>query len=386
MDMGGYSLVRRYVISLGMFILLLAAVSVSAVAQGELEKVIVALGMAGGKAVRARDEAINNALRNAVEQGAGTYISSETTVEQMTLVEDRIYSESRGYIKSYAVLQEGMREGIYHVKISAIVKMEKLAEDLESIGLLIRKKRNPRVMVVVYSEAVNSPYWRVVQEGNRNAENQIESGLMAKGFQLVDAGQVRRKKELETLLLQGDPLRASKMAKDFGAEILVEGNVRREFVHEKELFGRNMRFFSNEIRLKALETDTAKVIFSGYRTRPQSGPQALQPLEEATSELVDEMIKGILEQWRKDVFQAGSYQLNLTGASFQDISMFKEGLQQIRGLGDVQLRSFQSGIALLEVKYQGPLEELVEKINNMRSPSIAIAGFQSNTVDLKVRH
>jgi hypothetical protein len=386
MDMGGYSLVRRYVISLGMFILLLAAVSVSAVAQGELEKVIVALGMAGGKAVRARDEAINNALRNAVEQGAGTYISSETTVEQMTLVEDRIYSESRGYIKSYAVLQEGMREGIYHVKISAIVKMEQLAEDLESIGLLIRKKRNPRVMVVVYSEAVNSPYWRVVQEGNRNAENQIESGLMAKGFQLVDAGQVRRKKELETLLLQGDPLRASKMAKDFGAEILVEGNVRREFVHEKELFGRNMRFFSNEIRLKALETDTAKVIFSGYRTRPQSGPQALQPLEEATSELVDEMIKGILEQWRKDVFQAGSYQLNLTGASFQDISMFKEGLQQIRGLGDVQLRSFQSGIALLEVKYQGPLEELVEKINNMRSPSIAIAGFQSNTVDLKVRH
>jgi hypothetical protein len=386
MDMGGYSLVRRYVISLGMFILLLAAVSVSAVAQGELEKVIVALGMAGGKAVRARDEAINNALRNAVEQGAGTYISSETTVEQMTLVEDRIYSESRGYIKSYAVLQEGMREGIYHVKISAIVKMEKLAEDLESIGLLIRKKRNPRVMVVVYSEAVNSPYWRVVQEGNRNAENQIESGLMAKGFQLVDAGQVSRKKELETLLLQGDPLRASKMAKDFGAEILVEGNVRREFVHEKELFGRNMRFFSNEIRLKALETDTAKVIFSGYRTRPQSGPQALQPLEEATSELVDEMIKGILEQWRKDVFQAGSYQLNLTGASFQDISMFKEGLQQIRGLGDVQLRSFQSGIALLEVKYQGPLEELVEKINNMRSPSIAIAGFQSNTVDLKVRH
>lgn len=261
MDMGGYSLVRRYVISLGMFILLLAAVSVSAVAQGELEKVIVALGMAGGKAVRARDEAINNALRNAVEQGAGTYISSETTVEQMTLVEDRIYSESRGYIKSYAVLQEGMREGIYHVKISAIVKMEKLAEDLESIGLLIRKKRNPRVMVVVYSEAVNSPYWRVVQEGNRNAENQIESGLMAKGFQLVDAGQVSRKKELETLLLQGDPLRASKMAKDFGAEILVEGNVRREFVHEKELFGRNMRFFSNEIRLKALETDTAKVIF-----------------------------------------------------------------------------------------------------------------------------
>ena len=377
-------MIKKCVISLGVFILIFTVVTVSAVAQDEQEKEVIALGMAGGKASRARDEAINNALRNAVEQGVGTYITSETTVEQMTLVEDRIYSESRGYIKSYEILREGPREGVYEVKISAIVKMEQLADDLESIGLLIRKKRNPRVMVVIYSKKVDSPYMGVVQEGNRNAENQIESTLMQKGFHLVDPAQVRRKKELEILLSQGDPSQASKIAKDSGAEILVEGNVRREFVHQKQLFGRTMRFFSNEIRLKALETDTAKVIFSGYRTRPQSGAQALQPLEEATSELVDEMIEGILEQWRKDVFQAGTYQLNLTGASFKDISMFKEGLQQIRGLSDVQLRSFQSRIALLEVKYQGPLEELVEKINDMNNPSMEIVGFQSNTVDLKV--
>lgn len=64
-------------------------------------------------------------------------------------------------------------------------------------------------------------------------------------------------------------MRAESMdEQDFGAEILVEANVRRDFVHQKELFGRLMRFFSNEIRVKAMETDTAKVVFSGYRTRP----------------------------------------------------------------------------------------------------------------------
>ena len=375
---------KKFLISLGLLFFISTVVTVSSDAQDETEKEIIALGMAGGKTAMARDEAINSALRNAIEQGVGTYVSSETTVEQMTLVEDRIYSESRGYIKSYEILQEGVKEDIYQVRILAVVKMDQLVDDLESIGIIIRKKQNPRVMVVVYSQKVNGPYWGVVQEGNRNAENQIESTFMAKGFQLVDAGQVRRKKELEALFLQGDPSRASKMAKDFGAEILVEANVRRDFVHQKELFGRLMRFFSNEIRLKALETDTAKVVFSGYRTRPHSGAQALQPLEEATSELLDEMIEGILEQWRKDVFQAGSYQLNLTNASFKDVSMFKERLQQIRGLSDVQLRSFQSGIALLGLKYQGPLEELVEKINDMNNPSMEIVGFQSNTVDIKV--
>ncbi|MES0363261.1 MAG: hypothetical protein ABUK14_04850 [Desulfobacteria bacterium] len=64
--------------------------------------------------------------------------------------------------------------------------------------------------------------------------------------------------------------------------------------------------------------------------------------------------------------------------------MFKEGLQQIRGLSDVQTRRFQSGIALLEVKYQGPLEELVEKINEMKKSNMKIVGFQANTVDMKI--
>jgi hypothetical protein len=109
-------------------------------------------------------------------------------------------------------------------------------------------------------------------------------------------------------------------------------------------------------------------------------------LEEATSELVDEMIAVILEQWRKDVYQAGSYQLSLTGASFEDISSFKRDLREIRGLSDVQTRSFQSGIALLEVRYQGPLEELVEKINQTKKPNMEIVGFQANTVDIKIRH
>ncbi|MBW1742918.1 MAG: hypothetical protein JRJ47_05750 [Deltaproteobacteria bacterium] len=379
-------MIRNNLIRLGVLFLVFTITAGSALAQDESVKKIVSIGMAGGQSPQARDVAINDALRNAVEQGVGTYISSETIVEQMTLVEDRIYSESRGYITSYDIIEEGVKEGVYQVKISAVVKMEQLAEDLESIGLLIRKKQNPRVMVIVFSKEAHSPYWGVIQEGNRNAENQIESKLMAKGFQVVDAGQVKRKKELETLLLQGDPSMASKTAKDFGAEILVEANVTRDFVHQKELFGRLMRFFSNEIRVKALETDTAKIMFSGYRTRPHSGAQALVPLEEATSELVDEMIAVILEQWRKDVYQAGSYQLSLTGASFEDISSFKKDLREIRGLSDVQTRSFQSGIALLEVKYQGPLEELVEKINQTKKTNMEIVGFQANTVDIKIRH
>jgi hypothetical protein len=366
------------------FVLLSFASGLRAV-QDETEKEVVALGVADGTSSRARDEALNDALRKAVEQGVGTYVTAELTVEQQRLVEDRIYTESQGYIQSYRVLKEGKSEGLYEVEISALVKMGKLAQDLKSIGLVIRKKQNPRIMVVIYSTEVDSSYLGVALEGNRNAENQLENSLIDKGFQLVDAGQVGRKKELETLLLKGDPSRAGRLARDFGAEILVEGVVRRAFVDKRRIFGRPTRFFSNEIRLKALETDTGKILFSGYKTRPPSGAGALLPLEESTAELAEEMISGILNQWRKDVYQAGTYELSVSGASYRDLSKFKQGLTEIRGLSDVKTRSFRSGHGLLEVKYQGPLEELAQKISEMKNPSSEIVGLQSNSLEIKFK-
>lgn len=376
--------IYRCLIAILAFTFLLPLSPLLAAAQDKGSKEVISMGVADGKSARARDEALNDALRKAVEQGVGTYVTTELTVEQQRLVEDRIYTESRGYIQNYRVLHEGETEGLYEVKISALVKMGKLANDLQSIGLIIRKKQNPRVMVVMYSTETNSSLVGVALEGNRNAENQLESNLIEKGFQLVDAGQVERKKQLETLLLKGDPSRAGKIARDYGAEILVQGEVRRTFVDQRMIFGRPTRFFSNEIRLKALETDTGKVLFSGYKTRPASGAEALLPLQEATSELADEMIAGILQQWRKDVFQAGTYQLNISQATFNKLSKFKQGLLKIRGMQDIQTRSYQSGHALLEIKYQGPLEQLAEKISKMKQLSVEVVGLQSNSLDLKL--
>jgi hypothetical protein len=375
----------RHTFALGLAFLLLFCAAAGAAAQGDAKEVS-ATGVADGKSSRARDEAINDALRKAVEQGVGTFVTAELTVEQQKLVEERIFTESKGYIQGYKVVAEGARDDLYEVKVSALVKMGKLSSDLESIGLLIRKKQNPRVMVVVYSrETSSSEYMAVALEGSRNAENQIESILMQKGFQVVDAGQVGRKKELEALLLRGDPTRAGKMARDFGAEILVDVDVRRTFSDQRMVYGRNTRFFSNEIRAKALETDTAKVLFSGYKTRPPSGEGAFQPLEDATAELADEMVAGVLERWRRDVFQAGSYQLEVSGISFNDLTRFKQGLAKIRGVTAVQVRNFQGGHALVEVAYQGPIQELAEKIGAMKNPGAEIRGLQANTIELGIR-
>ena len=244
-------------------------------------------------------------------------------------------------------------------------------------------KPKPKVMVVIYSTEVSSTFLGVAMEGNRNTENQIENCLISEGFQVVDAGQISRKKELESLLMKEDASVASKIAKDFGADILVQGDVRRTFVDIRKIFGTSTRFFSNEIRIKAFETDTGKILFSGYRTRPPSGAGALLPLEDAANELCQEMTDKMLPVGKGNDLKAGTYELNISGISFDSLSKFKKALRNISGLSDVHVRSFQSGHALMEVKYEGMLEGLAEKINQTKNPYLQITGLQSGSLDIR---
>jgi len=48
----------------------------------------------GGRKDIARDHAIKDALRKAVEQAVGTFIFSETVVENYEVLSDRIYSKA----------------------------------------------------------------------------------------------------------------------------------------------------------------------------------------------------------------------------------------------------------------------------------------------------
>ncbi|MBN1277589.1 MAG: hypothetical protein JXA35_08860 [Deltaproteobacteria bacterium] len=239
-----------------------------------------------------------------------------------------------------------------------------------------------KVMVVIHSVEVSSSFFEVELEGNRNAENQLERCLINKGFQPVDAGQSSRRKELENLLGKNDPS-AGRIARDLGVDILVQGDVRRTFVDRRSILGRPARFFSNEIRIKASRTDTGKVIYSGYRTRPPSGADAFQPLEDATQELCEEMTEMLLAREVVNISQGGVYELNISDVSFSSLSKFKKSLETVSGLTDMKVRNFQSGKALVEVRYEGPPDELAEKLSRIKSPALKIVGMQSESLEIK---
>lgn len=81
-----------------------------------------------------KDNAILSALRSAIEQTYGTFVSANTTLVNDELVKDEIVSISSGNIKNYNVIYESQENGKYTVTVDAVVSIGNLISFAKSKG------------------------------------------------------------------------------------------------------------------------------------------------------------------------------------------------------------------------------------------------------------
>ncbi|MBW2635662.1 MAG: flagellar assembly protein T N-terminal domain-containing protein [Deltaproteobacteria bacterium] len=108
---------------------------------------------AGNNAL-ARDQAIRDALRIAVEQAVGTMVASETLVQNYEVLRDQIYAKTQGYIKTYTIIDEKEEGTLFRVTVQAQVTQGNLQDDLMALGLLLARKNMPRIMLMVAEQNV----------------------------------------------------------------------------------------------------------------------------------------------------------------------------------------------------------------------------------------
>ena len=110
--------------------ILLAVISLTAVAQGIDEVTLVVNGMGATK-----DEAKNIALRSAIEQAFGVFVSANTSIVNDELVKDEIATVASGNIKSYKELESViLPNNTCLVTLEAIVSTQKLISYAKSKG------------------------------------------------------------------------------------------------------------------------------------------------------------------------------------------------------------------------------------------------------------
>jgi hypothetical protein len=110
--------------------LLILTLSLSGVAQNITE--VEATGSGLTKA-----DALQDALRNAVSQGAGVALKSETKVENFMVVSDAIATNTQGYISKYTVVREVPFPGRFETTVKALVSLDPIKADFQLLSKTI---------------------------------------------------------------------------------------------------------------------------------------------------------------------------------------------------------------------------------------------------------
>lgn len=87
------------------------------------------------------EEAKNNALRSAIEQAFGAFISSKTEILNDQIISDQITSVASGNIQNFDIKsQDRLPSDIWSVTLSAIVSVDKLISFVQSKGITVEIK------------------------------------------------------------------------------------------------------------------------------------------------------------------------------------------------------------------------------------------------------
>ncbi len=328
--------------------------------QGTEVREVLAEGVAaveGNRVDIARDRAINDALRRAVEQAIGTFISSETIVENYEVLSDRIYSKSAGYISHYRILRERRDGTLYRVLIRAKVKVGDIKEDLEALGILIERRGRPRVMVLVEDEDV-----RAVMEGY----------LDSLGFPTVDYETVQRatEKEMVEAALRGDEKAAKRLALRNGAEVYIRGKVS---VRKRDYMGKTV--YDVRLRLKAVESSTGEILASTL-VRKKVPFDDVKAKERAAREAIERVVDGILEEWKNGVFVV---YLKVRGIPPSKVEDLKEAIYgNVRGVKGVYEREMYDRYVFLEISSTSNPQEVLSDLRGIKS--LKVESFEGQEV------
>lgn len=309
-----------------------------------------------------QQDALLNAKRNAVSEGIGTVLVSETEVKNFTLIKDVVLTKTIGAVKRYTVLAEEEQPGnIYYIRISATVSMDSIIADLMALKILLESMDRPRMMVMIR------------EKNGRQAENTITDYLTSKEFDLVDATTVAvlmdKEEELVNKAMAGDPVTAARIGAENRAEYVLVGTVKTAGVSSQLLSDTALKSVQAIITAKVINCSTGRVIASksANSAAPHISVDLARDLavEKAARKLMDRKLFEKIVSSFQDMVNNGIF-LNILVKNVTNFQTQKAVRQTISGLDvvSVQKRSFGGGRLSLGVTFRGNSDTFCEAVDN----------------------
>ena len=352
-----------------------------------------------GRKDAARENALQSAFRHAIEQVVGVMVQSKTVVQNSELLNDKIYSKSSGFIKTYDVLSEVFEADGCRVRLKTTVSAVRLEKSLDNVGLLSKKMDKPRIAVIMTEQNIgNDTPSATLSNSSVNAgisESVINDYFAHKGYNLVD------RETLVALAKRSDYVQTSgsgaagsdsalQIAASGGAEVVVIGQAVAK-AGSGLLSGTNMRASQATVSAKVVDADTAQLIASysascnSVHVNATAG--GADALAKAAKELAENLNRQIIAKWNKKVAGTRTARLTVQGVAFPEIAGLREMLHnRINCIEETIERGYRDGILSLDVEITAKARDMADEIASadLDGNRFSVLSFSGNTVQVKM--
>lgn len=340
----------------------------------------------GGNSLVARDAAINDALRKAVEQSVGLLVSSETMVQDYQVLNDNVYTKTQGYVRNYTIVREGQLLDTYQVTVNAVVAMGVIKNDLDVLGLLMTKAEKPRVLFLITEKGLglDSDTMRVIGNDEADipaAESSMKEVFLSKGFHVVD---ISASPDIGDGGQSSSGLsrdKARKIGRALSAELVVKG--KSVVTQGMKLPGSDVGSFMADISADVIRVDDGTVLASakghGVARNISSASGGADASGRAASDLAAKLVEQIIAKWTR----GNIVTIKVSGlANYSMTADFKNLLKkQVRGVENVYQRRFDDGVAVFDLDVKVSAQQIADDLARVPGGRIKILSTSPNTID-----
>ena len=320
--------------------------------------------------------ALHDAMRQAIEQEIGVMVDSRTYVANYQVINDRIYTQSEGYIESYDVLHSNSFNGIWEVEIRAQVRSEALRTDLMSRlqkkALIGANMQDPRIGVLATDMNGTAEYPVL--------ENDIIAGLQQQGFsRLVDLNQIDAsvRQRIARAEAEGDAALRMALSNQFNVDYMVTARVSTDKDADPAgvvlehlppnpltdiLQGLNYQKVTANIAVRMLNMNTGEIVYAGSfsaKSKSAGANAANDAMSRASASIVQAVATAALQ---KAANPEQHVTILVTGGALGNMSQAYQRIADIPGVNHVFTRSSSYNTIQIDVDYDGTAYDLASEM------------------------
>ena len=348
-----------------------------------------------------RENALNNAIQSAVEQVVGTFIESQTLMENLVIELDEVYKKSQGYVKSVQILDEKQEKDIYRIR--AIIDVDsspdgKLINNLSMILML----NDPRIAVIVLNDEISNlsedallldDQSKIVH--NTSAESSMISKLLNLGFShIVDADQIIRLKDAQMLneIYNGRAALNESINKDNSIDYLVLGKSRIDInrISIPEYNGKGMLETSlieakTELEIKVIKYDTGDLVGT-FSVNGSGADSTNSRAVDKSSKIAAERAAVELEKiFKKFSSQSTTgLQIIVSSDSYDKVEQLRKDLLGVNGVQNVYIREYDNSKATLEIESAQKSHIIIQLLKKKSKLGIFVENVSNSVINIKI--